>query len=59
MQACWEVHGEEIKAKEDARWNGKPHRAPWGELVFEKGMTPMAALLHEDERDPCEGDDDE
>ena len=42
MQACWAVHGDEVKADHKAR--GIPG-ITWGEAVFERGLSPREALL--------------
>jgi hypothetical protein len=41
MRACWAAHGNEVKATCAGRQPGLPS---WGELVFERGMTPQEAF---------------
>ena len=47
MRACWDAHGDEIRADREAKFPGINERLPcWGELVFDRGMAPREAKQH-------------
>jgi hypothetical protein len=41
MRACWAAHGDAVK---QAQADQNPNKPAWGELVFERGLTPWQAL---------------